>query len=334
MDNQISSKDIKTICKQYNVVFNNYKYIHSGSSNINFLLDCNDEKYILKCMPKKCFSNDFVNIQNWLNEILIHNKIKFTANLKVGNNYIYETKKNYFQLRRYIENINCFNFSSIEQIKEAANNLAEIHSIDIGENHSALFLFKNWILCDITSEIIELEKIFKRYFGTGVSSKMITWYSKLLQSDKFYFYTKKQFPTSIIHGDYHGGNLLFDGKKLVNIIDWDTARINPRIYDFAKSLYLLTRNTHGCFDNNIMKMGIFIDSYTNNIKLSYEELMAVPYILEINYIPKPDYIRSFGENEEKIRWYLEWTYNATIMIEKQFKEKYLSLINKIYLRKR
>lgn len=40
-------------------------------------------------------------------------------------------------------------------------------------------------------------------------------------------------PTQIVHSDWHPGNMLFRGKRVVAVIDYDTARIHQRVIDIA-----------------------------------------------------------------------------------------------------
>lgn len=40
-------------------------------------------------------------------------------------------------------------------------------------------------------------------------------------------------PSQIVHSDWHPGNMLFRGKRVVAVIDYDTARIHQRIIDIA-----------------------------------------------------------------------------------------------------
>lgn len=40
-------------------------------------------------------------------------------------------------------------------------------------------------------------------------------------------------PAQIIHSDWHAGNLLFRGQRVVAVIDYDAARIQPRMIDIA-----------------------------------------------------------------------------------------------------
>jgi Ser/Thr protein kinase RdoA (MazF antagonist) len=43
-------------------------------------------------------------------------------------------------------------------------------------------------------------------------------------------------PNQIIHGDWHPGNMLFKGSRVAAVIDYDTARVAPRILDIANGV--------------------------------------------------------------------------------------------------
>lgn len=40
-------------------------------------------------------------------------------------------------------------------------------------------------------------------------------------------------PAHVIHGDWHAGNLLFDGENLIGVVDYDTARSGQRALDIG-----------------------------------------------------------------------------------------------------
>ena len=45
-----------------------------------------------------------------------------------------------------------------------------------------------------------------------------------------------EWPKQIVHGDWHPGNMLFNGSRVSAVIDYDTARICPRIIDIANGV--------------------------------------------------------------------------------------------------
>jgi homoserine kinase type II len=43
-------------------------------------------------------------------------------------------------------------------------------------------------------------------------------------------------PHLVIHGDYYAGNLLFEGNRIVGVVDYDKARWQPRVVELAEAL--------------------------------------------------------------------------------------------------
>jgi len=43
-------------------------------------------------------------------------------------------------------------------------------------------------------------------------------------------------PHLVIHGDYYAGNLLFEGDRIVGVVDYDKARWQPRVVELAEAL--------------------------------------------------------------------------------------------------
>lgn len=57
-------------------------------------------------------------------------------------------------------------------------------------------------------------------------------------------------PMQIIHGDWHPGNLLFKNNRVASVIDYDTARLQPRVVDIANGClqFSLTRTSNDPID--------------------------------------------------------------------------------------
>jgi homoserine kinase type II len=43
-------------------------------------------------------------------------------------------------------------------------------------------------------------------------------------------------PEQVVHGDWHPGNMLFRGRKLVAVLDFDSVRVAPRVTDLANGM--------------------------------------------------------------------------------------------------
>lgn len=45
----------------------------------------------------------------------------------------------------------------------------------------------------------------------------------------------RQWPKSVLHGDWHPGNLLFRDSRIVAVLDFDSSRVEPRVVDVANA---------------------------------------------------------------------------------------------------
>jgi len=51
--------------------------------------------------------------------------------------------------------------------------------------------------------------------------------------------------SQVVHGDFHPGNVLFHGDQVAGVIDFDAARIEPAVVDFANALLQFTSRGGG-----------------------------------------------------------------------------------------
>ncbi|MDX2114929.1 MAG: phosphotransferase [Planctomycetota bacterium] len=94
-------------------------------------------------------------------------------------------------------------------------------------------------------------------------------------------------PPQLIHGDWHPGNLLFRAGKVVAVIDYDTARLQPRIIDLANGAlqFSLTR-TEGDPESwpdtpDELRLKRFCQGYDSAVRtlVSRGEIQALPWLM-------------------------------------------------------
>ena len=51
--------------------------------------------------------------------------------------------------------------------------------------------------------------------------------------------------SQVVHGDFHPGNVLFEGERVSGVIDFDAARVEPAIVDFANALLQFSSRAGG-----------------------------------------------------------------------------------------
>lgn len=95
-----------------------------------------------------------------------------------------------------------------------------------------------------------------------------------------------QWETQIVHSDWHPGNMLFENGQVVAVLDYDSARVRPRVMDVA----------NGCLQFSIITGGrdaarwrpeadetrakLFLHGYDEMNVLSKAELQAIPPLMQ------------------------------------------------------
>lgn len=94
-----------------------------------------------------------------------------------------------------------------------------------------------------------------------------------------------EWDTQIVHSDWHPGNMLFDQGHVVAVIDYDAARIQPRVMDVANGCTQFSfvaggRDLSAWEDRtDDLRARRFLRGYDEVNILSKVELEAVPYLM-------------------------------------------------------
>lgn len=100
---------------------------------------------------------------------------------------------------------------------------------------------------------------------------------------------RNNFETGLIHGDYHGGNLLFDGNRLTALIDLEFAGAGCYLEDLAYALSNLSVRTAFADDRLAYRTNLVLDNYTRFRSLSYQEEVALYYAVGIKHVATVSY---------------------------------------------
>jgi Ser/Thr protein kinase RdoA (MazF antagonist) len=115
-------------------------------------------------------------------------------------------------------------------------------------------------------------------------------------------------PARLIHGEFHGNNLLYAEGRLRCLLDWDGVQVRPRIYDVARAGFFLTRVRRGAFQLNRTLTERFLRAYEVACGLTGAERAAIVPILQFYFLPTPRYLRQLaGHQPDLLHWYLGWS---------------------------
>jgi homoserine kinase type II len=92
-----------------------------------------------------------------------------------------------------------------------------------------------------------------------------------------------ELPQLIIHGDYYADNLLFDGDRIVGVVDFDKANWQPRVAEMAEALIYFASPRPGHLKHLVYpgflekeRFFRFLENYARASTLDEHEVRALP----------------------------------------------------------
>ena len=140
---------------------------------------------------------------------------------------------------------------------------------------------------------------------------------KPIQSKMYALWSR--LPTQYIHGDCHGGNVLFDGEDVCGFIDLDHLPIGTRIYDIAYFLADEVKNRINEPDKLIHWLDAFgniITGYEGLLRLTRQEKDAIWYGMLITQLLFIHWFAKNGNSEHKRKNLnvFDWIYTQQVRI--------------------
>jgi Ser/Thr protein kinase RdoA (MazF antagonist) len=114
-------------------------------------------------------------------------------------------------------------------------------------------------------------------------------------AEKLDWEARDQFETGLIHGDYHGGNLLFRGNELAAVVDLEFAGDGCYLEDLAYAMSNLCVRTSSEAERLVARTNILLDNYQVHRTLSFHEEVALYYAVGIKHVATVSYqVAQFG----------------------------------------
>jgi homoserine kinase type II len=95
-----------------------------------------------------------------------------------------------------------------------------------------------------------------------------------------------QWETQIVHSDWHPGNMLFEKGHVAAVIDFDAARIAPRVIDIANGTLQFSFTSGGrdlaAWEGRAddLRARRFLRGYDEMIVITHAELTAMPHLMQ------------------------------------------------------
>ena len=135
------------------------------------------------------------------------------------------------------------------------------------------------------------------FWNNSLLAEMEGWILDTLRKDDWQLVSKDKYestlcglkevydvlPVGLIHRDVHLGNFLYDEGEFSGYIDFDLSQRNIRLFDlcyFMLGLLSEEETIEITYDEWFMILGQLFSGYSQVIKLSEQEIVAVPYVME------------------------------------------------------
>ena len=93
-------------------------------------------------------------------------------------------------------------------------------------------------------------------------------------------------PAGLVHGDFHGRNVLFRQDKVVALLDFDVVHRTIRATDVARALLAFARPSRGSLHIRPEVAAAFLSQYARGRSLTEPEREALPTLLTLVYMPR------------------------------------------------
>lgn len=282
----------------------------SLNDNITYPVLLVNEKYILKRVPSEIVVNE-VLFSNLVERKLIRN-IVLNKYERIFTYYdsCFWLMTTYIEGKEFQHSISSHLNIAKDYIGEFRESTPDIGEMEFHDNYN----IKKWYQ-DSDEMMSKTFQLIQHYYGEleVEYSKRVT---EIYHQIEFNGDSYAKMCKSISHGEYQNTNILFYNSNQIELIDWDSLSIRPRIFDLVSSACYLCRAERGDFILEEEKLKTYLDQE----KLCSVEIKNFRNMVFLTFIPREDKLEKFylaGHNQSK--WYLEWTLEAMEKSLKYFK---------------
>lgn len=271
----ISIQDVQKICSEYGIGdYCSIEKVLEGVLNDNYILVTSKGKYFIKSVREKI--RDRLDVIYDIESLMKSGGIPAITMLttKDGRRFILSDKYVY-TLYPFIENKLNHVFSK-EDYFLLGEMLGKIHIIGATDiiNFPGLKLFtresEEAILEKLTNYLNEINNKKTKDDTDELFLKYINF--KLNNISKI---KKVSLPNdTIIHGDYHCGNILTDDNgKIIGICDWEKTEYAPKSYELARSLFYICYFDGYDPETVLLNTQYFLKGYLSVIPTSIDDII-------------------------------------------------------------
>ncbi len=258
-----------------------------GYVNDNWIVDTARGRYFLKHRHPSLCQTEIIQVQHaligWLRQagfpapILVPNVHGETFSVLDGQ---------WYEVQGYIEGMPC-DPDRPAHLEEAAVTLGRYHALVEGFAPAVLRdqgdLYGPAFVCANLANLADVWQLDKDPDLVQVTRRLAAAADDL----RARFAGHGSLPNLVIHGDYYAGNLLFDGDRIVGVVDYDKIRWQPRVVELAEALIYFASPRPGHLQHLVYPGVLQWEPFARF--LQYYARVVVPGEDEVRSLP--DYVR-------------------------------------------
>jgi Ser/Thr protein kinase RdoA (MazF antagonist) len=283
----LADQDVTAILASYRLGrLNRYVRVERGYVNQKWLLDTETGRYLLKRRHPSLAAPELILGQHALVQHLRHWGFAVPAVIPTrdGNTFLVQGGNTY-ELQEYNAGV-CFDAQNQGHLVASARLLGVYHCAVEGFDHPALRRSRERYGPEVL--VATIQRLRRSWQG-----RMPAQLEPLLRElDRHAMDLTNRFmglgrlPQLVIHGDYHGGNLLFKGNEVVCVVDFDLAHVCSRATEVAEALIAFATDDRlnlrhivypGSLD--LERTRRFLVAYCDEARLSDAEIRALPDLI-------------------------------------------------------
>ena len=281
------SKDIVRILAHYHLGdLERYQHIRRGYVNEKWLVETTEGRYLLKCRHPSLREPRLVSAQHGLMGYLLGTGFPVPAliSTRYGTSFL-ETEGEVYEMQAYLAGVPC-DPTRPAHLATAARTLGWYHGAVQGFDSPALHRPAERYGPRALGQIVErLQKSWR-----GRTTAQLDLFIGELQGHardlEARFREFGPLPALVIHSDYYADNLIFQGDRVVGVIDFDLAHWCSRAMEVAEALLAFATERCRRFESivyrGVLELDVahqFLAAYAETAELSEAEIQALPHLI-------------------------------------------------------
>jgi homoserine kinase type II len=267
-------------------VLKDLAHIEQGYVNEKWLLETGKGLYLLKRRHPSLRKPSLVQAQHSLVQYLRSADFPAPALVATRNGHTFLVRGGeLYEVQEYVPGAP-YCVGRVGQLLAAGHTLGLYHKAVAGFDHRILhWPMERYGPLAFAQIVIKLQESWGRRVGSELAS-LFAELRRHAQDLQSLFADFGQLPELVIHGDYHGANLVFQGNQIAAVVDYDLAHWCSRAMEVAEAVIAFCTSP-GLGLKHIVYQGVldlelvmgFLAAYQREAPLSETEIQAFPEMI-------------------------------------------------------